>query len=199
MTITITTSVKLEPKNQSKLSTILGCTGSAFDQKIEKISSAAIEEYLMMILGDEIFSSINDIQVYRLSRIILQCFPDLLPNEVIVSHLFKITISKSRSLLHSTVSKYQYELDEAITNTICSLVRSVSKLTLKSGQSLLTINTNSRFFIELMNEKVASLDVTLPYITRRPFLAGVYEIQQSTYDALVKFCTTNKKKKSKNG
>jgi len=180
----INTSITLSQEDLKKLSTILKCSGKTFNDELEKISSAALEEYVMMVLGDEIFSSITDIQVYRLSRLILQCFKDFLPNEELVSRLFKITLSSSKSLLHAAASKYQYELENTIRRTICKLLKGVVTLLQPDETTILIINTNSRFFIELMNERIAGIDVTLPSITRRPRCTSSYEIQQDTFDAL---------------
>ena len=196
----INTSIALSTDNQKKLSTILKCSGKTFADELEKISSAALEEYVMMILGDEIFSSITDIQVYRLSRLILQCFKDFLPNEETVSRLFKITLSSSKSLLHAAASKYQYELENTIRRTICKLLKGVVKTPQPDGTFMLTINTNSRFFIELMNERIAGINVTLPSITRIPRRTSSYEIQQDTYDELsLAYCNKTIKVESSNG
>ena len=151
---------------------------------LENISSAALEEYIMMILGNKVFTSGTEIHVYRLCLLINRCFTDILPNEEMVSRIFQTTTTQSRSLLRSVVSKYQYVLGEIIRNTISKLVEDTEVLPSSEIETMLIINTNSRFFIELMNEKIASLDVTLPSVSLRPHCSASYQIQFNTYLAL---------------
>jgi hypothetical protein len=145
-----------------------------------------MEEYTGMILGKKSFTSGTEMRVYRLCLLIDRCFKKILPNEEMVSRIFQTTTTQSRALLRSVVSKYQYVLKKIINRTISKLVEDTKVLSPKKNEILLTINTNSRFFIEMMNEKIASLDVTLPSVSLRPHCSASYQIQLNTYRALCK-------------
>ena len=145
-----------------------------------------MEEYINMILGNKVFSSGTEIHVYRLCLLIDRCFTDILPNEEMVSRIFQTTTTQSRSLLRSVVSKYQYVLKDIINKTISKLVKDTEVLKPGELETMLIINTNSRFFIELMNEKIASLDVTLDPVSLRPHCSSSYQIKHKTYWALCK-------------
>jgi hypothetical protein len=179
----ITTSIALSSDEENQLTTILNCSKPNLKSTLENISSAALEEYIAMILGNKVFSSGTDMRAFRLCLLIDRCFTDTLPNEEMVSRIFQTTTTQSRALLRSVVSKYQYVLKEIINHTISKLVEDTEVTVLKTG-TLLIINTNSRFFIELMNEKIASLNVTLPSIQLRSDCTSSYSIKPSAYLAL---------------
>ncbi|NMC29547.1 MAG: hypothetical protein GYA45_05710 [Pelolinea sp.] len=182
----ITTSIALSSDEEKQLAAILNCSTTTFKKKLEAISSAAMEEYTKMILGSKVFSSGTDMRVYRLCLLIDRCFTNILPNEEMVSRIFQTTTTQSRALLRSVVSKYQYVLKEIINRTISKLVEDTIVLSSKKTEILLVINNNSRFFIDLINEKIAGLDVTLPSLSLRPHCSASYQIQLNTYRALCK-------------
>jgi hypothetical protein len=182
----ITTSIEISSDEKNQLSEIFNCSPANIETTLKTISSAAMEEYTGMILGKKSFTSGTEMRVYRLCLLIDRCFKKILPNEEMVSRIFQTTTTQSRALLRSVVSKYQYVLKKIINRTISKLVEDTKVLSPKKNEILLTINTNSRFFIEMMNEKIASLDVTLPSVSLRPHCSASYQIQLNTYRALCK-------------
>lgn len=182
----ITTSIALSSDEEKQLTAILNCSTTTFKKTLEAISSAAMEEYTKMILGSKVFSSGTDMRVYRLCLLIDRCFRNILPNEEMVSRIFQTTTTQSRALLRSVVSKYQYVLKEIINRTISKLVEETIVISPKKNEIFLAINNNSHFFIDLLNEKISSLDVTLPSVSLRPHCSASYQIQLNTYRALCK-------------
>ncbi len=182
----ITTSIEISSGEKNQLSEIFKCAPENIEKTLNIISSAAMEEYTNMILGKNSYQRGTDIREYRLFLLIKRFFTERLPNEEMVTRIFQTTTRQSRTLLRSVASKYQYELKSIINKTISGLVEDIEIVPSKKADSLFIINTNSRFFIELMNEKIANLNVTLPPIQLRLDCTSSYTIKKSAYLALSK-------------
>lgn len=181
----ITTSITLSSDEKNQLSEIFNCSPANIETTLKTISSAAMEEYTNMILGKKSLQRGTDIREYRLFLLIKRFFTERLPNEEMVTRIFQTTSTQSRTLLRSVASKYQYELKSIINKTISGLLEEIEVNVLKTG-TLLIINTHSRFFIELMNEKIASINVILPSVQLRGDCTSSYSIKPSAYLALCK-------------
>jgi hypothetical protein len=85
---------------------------------VAKYADAAAEEYIRMILGQRVFTRGQDIREYRLYLLVKHVFAGKLPTEQQICSLFQTTTTQSRALLRAVMSKYQYELQEAIYDTL---------------------------------------------------------------------------------
>lgn len=79
-----------------------------------------------MFIGQRVFTRGRDIQEYRLFLLIRGPFGNTIPDDQMVCDLFQTT-TQSRALVRSVMSKYQYELSQAIILTTgrCSSCLSV--------------------------------------------------------------------------
>jgi hypothetical protein len=110
-------------------------------------------------------------------------FGGRLPSEQQISDLFQTTTTQSRALLRAVMSKYQYELQDAIR---ASLRDELHRATQVQGSSEWLLTCDSENIIEALNREVVKIDGTLPQISKSRGTVGAYDILNSTYDALVR-------------
>ena len=122
----ITADLNLNQAEETQLTAILRVNPPAtLATIIAPYAKAAIEEYVRMFLGQKVFTRGSDIREYRLFILIRFAFNNFIPDEQFVCALFQCTLSQSRALLRAVMSKYQYDLSQAIEQTLIKTVRSV--------------------------------------------------------------------------
>jgi len=178
----IETKIELTPEEKKSLEGILNCDNTKLEQYINKFASASIEEYCRMILGQKVFTRFNDIREYRLFLIIKEVFNNRIPDDQIISDLFQTTPTESKSLARSIASKYQYELHDAILETLKEII---SKVTEKKGKYLFTLNSSTK--VEELNKILISIDGTLPKIKRDTDSVSQYIVEKSSYNKLKEY------------
>lgn len=174
-------SIELNADERRQLAAAIGSEESSLDANLEAYSKAALEEYVRMILGQRVLTRGQDIREYRLFLIIQQAFPGQLPTEQQISNLFQTTASQSRALLRAVMSKYQYELANVIQQTLADLLGTATKA---SEGDVWVLTVDSEGVIESLNRLLATIDGTLPHISRRRNSTTSYDIQPSAYDQL---------------
>jgi len=116
--VEIKAEINLSESDQADLKKILKAKDTKLEEILAPYASAAIEEFVTMILGQKVFSRGTDIHEYRLYLLIKHAFSYKIPTEQEVSDLFQSTASRSRSLIRAVMSKYQYLLKDAVENTL---------------------------------------------------------------------------------
>ncbi len=134
-----------------------------------------------MMLGQRVLTRGQDIREYRLSLLIRFVFGGRLPSDQQISALFQTTITQSRALLRAVMSKYQYELKDAIRATLRDELQRAQLQ--QSGEWLLTCDSEN--VIEAFNREIATVDGALPQVTRSRGTVGAYDIQASTHAVLL--------------
>jgi hypothetical protein len=170
-------------EERRQLAATLQCTVEALDGVLKAYTAAASEEYIRMILGQRVLTRGQDIREYRLSLLITHVFGGRLPSEQQISALFQTTTTQSRALLRAVMSKYQYELQDAIR---ASLRDELHKATRVQGTSEWLLTCDSENIIEALNREIVKVDGTLPQIRKSRGTVGAYDISNSTYDALMR-------------
>jgi len=132
-----------------------------------------------MFIGQRVFTRGADIQEYRLFLLIKEPFGNQIPDEQRVSDLFQTTASQSRSLIRSVMSKYQYELQDAISAT---LKRAVQAAEAESDDWTVTINSEN--IVEALNRVIGAIDGSLPQIEKKRGTVSYYVLRRSSYSAL---------------
>lgn len=171
----------LDEKQRKQLATTFGCKEADLDALIEKYGEAAKEEYLRMILGERVFTRGQDVREYRLYLLIKVVFDGRLPSEQQISSLFQTTTTQSRALLRAVMSKYQYELQKAIEQTLDDVLKLAKQ---KDGTGPWLVTVDSENVVEALNRRLAALNGTLPQIVRAKNMVTTYEIPASSYEAL---------------
>lgn len=172
----------LNSSERRQLATTLGCATETVSSKIKEITNAAQEEYLRMALGQRVFTRGQDIREYRLYLLIVHVFGGRLPTEQQISSLFQTTTTQSRALLRAVMSKYQYELQDAILNTLREKLEEARQDQNSDGY-LITIDSEN--VIEALNRRITAIDGTLPQISKARGTVSTYEIAASSYKSLV--------------
>jgi len=134
-----------------------------------------------MFLGERAFTRGADIQEYRLFLLIQHAFGSRIPGEVEVCRLFQTTSSRSRSLVRAVMSKYQYSLDGAITDTLRDVLESADVS--EAGRPVV-LAIHSANLVDELNRTLSAIDPSLPSVTRRKGSVSTYEIKRSSYSRL---------------
>jgi hypothetical protein len=149
------------------------------DAALQPFAQAAFEEYVRMMIGQRVFTRGSDIREYRLFLLIKHAFGHEFPDEQRVCDLFQTTASESRSLLRSVLSKYQYDLQGQVLETLKEIVKGAKK---ENGDHKIVIN--SRSIVEALNRMLAAEDGSLPPIEKKPSTVSTYLVKPSSYNRL---------------
>lgn len=172
----------LTEAERAQLAGTFECAPNEVDGRLDAYSTAATEEYVRMILGQRVFTRGQDVREYRLYLLIVNVFGGRLPTEQQVSALFQTTTTQSRALLRAVMSKYQYELQSAISSTLAEVLDSASQ---DEETKTWTITVDSENVVSALNRRLAAIDGTLPQVVRAKNMITTYEIANSAYQRLV--------------
>ncbi|MBK1702395.1 hypothetical protein [Thiococcus pfennigii] len=177
----VTATVDLSEQDQLELAKILGCNGGELPDKLRTYSSAALKEYISMFLGQRVFRRGSDINEFRLFLLVATVFDNRIPDEQEVCRLFQTSATESRALIRAVMSKYQYQLREAIDN---SIRRALDAAEQEDEHSPHVVTLNSHNVVEELNRTLAGIDGTLEQIRKKRGSVSTYEIAQSAYARL---------------
>jgi len=173
----------LNEEEREQMAAILRCSPGDVEQVFEPFRQAAEEEYVRMILGQRVFTRGTDVREYRLLLLIKSVYSPDLPTESQISSLFQTSATQSRSLLRAVLSKYQYELQHTITQTLRRVLKdAVVDPNDPRGRLVVIDNEN---VITLLNRRVAILDGKLTPITRLTSSVTTYTVSPNTYGRLL--------------
>jgi hypothetical protein len=174
--------MELNIDETKQLAATFGCEETNLDSQIAKYSAAAQEEYVRMILGQRVFTRGRDILEYRLYLLIKNVFDGRLPSDQQISSLFQTTTTQSRGLLRAVMSKYQYELQDAIRGTLREVLRT-ARNDPNSDDHLIIVDSEN--VIESLNRQIIAIDGTLRQVTKLRNSASTYVIAADSYTELV--------------
>jgi len=97
--------------------------------------------------------------------------------------LFQIPSSRSRGLIRSVMSKFQHELKPAIDGTLKNVVIS-AVIDENEGDNKRIVVINSENLVEELNRIIASVDGTLPPVSKKRGMVSTYQIMASSYITL---------------
>lgn len=160
----VSLNLELDKDDEKGLAIILGCKPEELPQHLSSYGKAALCEYITMFLGQKVFRRGTDILEYRLFLLIQNALEGQIPDEQMVSNLFQTTATESRSLIRSVMSKYQYQLRNAIDESIKSILRNATK---DNDDDQYIVVVNSFNLIAEMNSVLAEIDGSLPPITKK--------------------------------
>lgn len=186
-TFTLNFDLKLSEEEERLLRNILGDIDpqKTFDEILSDFGKASFEEYYRMFLGQKVFTRGSDFQEYRLFLIIKRALENDIANEELVSSLFQLTASQSRSLIRSVLSKYQYELHDAIENTLIKVLQNAQDVPSSGGRtSEYTIDVRNKSIVSELNQLLGNIDGNLPQITQKRGTYSTYIVSVASYRAL---------------
>lgn len=173
--------MNLTRSEKAQLAATLGCEVKDLPEKLRLFGRAATEEYERMILGQRVFTRGSDMREYRLFLLITNVFNEL-PDERTISRLFQTTTTQSRGLLRAVMSKYQYELQTAIRETLEATMRSAGRNPSEPDSWNITIDSEN--VIEALNREISAIDGTLPQISRARGTVSTFDVPNSSYEQL---------------
>jgi hypothetical protein len=180
--------LNLTPENEAELAQVLGCSPAQLSARLAPYASAALTEYVMMFLGQKVFTRGSDIREYRLLLLIQEVMENSIPDEALVSRLFQSTTSESRVLLRAVMSKYQSQSHGAAEQSIRAVLEK-AKPDSEGGPWLITIDNT--IIVEHLNRALVEADGTLEKVGKHGHSVSTYEVTPASFNAL---CTTFKVK-----
>lgn len=170
--------IELSSDDERELADILGCAPEELADELSSYATAALREHVAMFLGQRVFTRGSDLLEYRLLLLIEYAFEGRVPEVQEVCNLFQLTSSSGRSLIRAVMSKYQYQLKDAIAATMSSLLDSAEVDDQRSCVTLAVHNTN---FVEELNAELADIDTSMAPVQRRRGSVSTYELQPASY------------------
>jgi hypothetical protein len=137
-----------------------------------------------MFLGQKVFTRGSDTREFRLFLLIREAFNNQIPDEQKVCGLFQCSATQARSLIRAVMSKYQYELHDAIEATLANTVKRVVKD--QAGDLVVIINNEN--VVDALNRVIASIDGSLPQVAKKKGIVSTYELKSSSYKKLCEHC-----------
>ena len=134
-----------------------------------------------MFLGQKVFTRGSDLLEYRLLLLTEHAFEGRIPDVQEVCNLFQMTSSGGRSLIRAVMSKYQYQLRDAIQATMSCLLDSAEVDADRTCVSLAVHNTN---LVDDLNGALTDIDTSLPPVQKKRGSVSTYELQPSSYHRL---------------
>jgi hypothetical protein len=171
----------LSAEELKQLAGILGAKSSELSNRLQPFVKAAAQEYVQMFLGQKVFTRGSDTREFRLFLLIHEAFDNKIPDEQQVCDLFQCSTTQARALIRAVMSKYQYDLQEAIVGTIKDRIKHVTE---GDGDTWAVIINNENV-VDAMNRDLASIDGSLPQVARKKNTVSTYELKNSSY---VKLC-----------
>lgn len=160
---------------------VLGCqSDQELQEKLTCISRAAVYEYLEMLLGKQLPTRANEMRERRLFLLLKHYFLARIPSEAEVSSMFQLTESDSRSLLRNVRTKFRFELEDELLNTIRATLESASQH--NGGNYRVVISSEN--ILEELKQKVSVIAGELDQIQKVKNSAGVYVIPEDTFNRL---------------
>jgi hypothetical protein len=173
--------LNLAPQEEAELARVLRCKPADLAMKLAPYASAALTEYVMMFLGQKVFTRGSDLREYRLPLLIQQVFGNHIPDEAPVSRLFQTRSSESRALLRAVMSKYQSQSHNAAESSIKDVLAG-AKADSKEGPWLMTVDNT--IIVEHLNRALAEADGTLDRVIRHGNSISTYEAKPSSFKKL---------------
>ena len=173
--------INLSEEECVQLARILNCEPQHLASRLAPYASASLEEYVRMFLGQKVFTRGSDFREYRLLLLIEHAFDHEIPDEQAICSRFQTTVTQARSLVRSVMSKYQYELSNAIDRSLRKVLAASVHSEEEEGY-LITVDSES--IIHALNRVLASIDGTLPPIVRRRNTVSTYIVKPSSRECL---------------
>jgi hypothetical protein len=175
--------LNLTQDDEAELSRVLGCKPAELGTVLAPYATAALLEYVMMFLGQKVFTRGSDIREYRLLLLIQQVLGNHIPDEAQVSRLFQSTTSESRALLRAVMSKYQSQSHGAAEQSIRDILVK-AKPDADGGPWLITVDNT--IIVEHLNRALAEADGTLEKVARHGISVSTYEVTPASFISLCK-------------
>lgn len=173
--------IDLSATDQDALAAALGCTTAQLPQRLPGHARAALGEYVEAYVGRRAFSRGSDILEHRLALLIEHAFDNKIPRESDVARLFQSTLTSTRSLLRTTLSKYRFQLKDA---TSGSAKTALDAAVWNAEDQRFRIELKASNLFDVLNQRLAAADGKKEPIVRVPESSTIYSVRPATYALL---------------
>jgi len=178
--VKIEVDIPLNADESKQLAGILGVKVGDLGKALQPFAKSATDEYVRMFLGQRVFTRGRDALEFRLFLLIRGAFRNKIPDEKHVCALFQCSPTQARSLIRAVMAKYQYDLSEAIHDTLTETVGQISR----DNEDKLSVTINSENLVDALNIALASIDGSLPQVSKKKGTVSTYEVKESSYEKL---------------
>ena len=155
-----------------------------FSKALQKVVHAALSEYKEMFLGIGLPSRADEIQQHRLFYLIKHYFEDRLPSEAEVSSMFQLTQSRSKNLIRLVMTRFHYDLEMEIKNTLKKTIRK-AELNDKGTEYRVIIQSDN--VLEELNRIIAVEAPRFDPVRKVRNMSRTYSISEDSYEVLCKY------------
>ncbi len=160
---------------------------SEFRESLNQIVLAALDEYRDMLLHKGMPSRSDEIREYRLYYLIKRYFCGFIPDELEVSRLFQLPLTRARNLILYVLTRFRYDLTEEIHNTLQDIVQSAEHL--RTGEmEEYRVFIGSENMVDELNRIIAtSGGLRYQQLTKVRGESNLYAITVDSYDVLARY------------
>lgn len=174
--------LELDDEEKSQVSDIINSEDEEeLSEDLSPFMRAAAEEYIRMFLGQKKFTRGRDIIEYRLFLLIKHVFKERIPDEQTVCDLFQVKDTKARSLIRSVMSKYQYDLDKRIEDSITRAIENAEKDENDESQYILDIDKS---LADEINGLLTKIDRSSSQVKKKRNTTSSYLLKESSKEKL---------------
>jgi len=152
-----------------------------FERALTRVTRAALREYRDMFLGQGLPSRVNEIREHRLYYLIKEYFVDQIPSELQVSALFQLPERRSRSLILYVLTRFRYQLEVEIRNTLTSVIQAAQEI--NDGEEYRVV-IDSENVVEELNRIIAQEGAIFPRLEKVRGQVNTYRILPDSFEAL---------------
>ncbi len=178
--LNINISFQINEEDKNLLADILGVNQNQLSEALKSHAVSALEEYINMYLGKNVYTRGSDMQENKLYLMIKNNVFNGIPTEKEVSKFFQTTIGQSRRLLRAVNTKYQYKLRK---DFLEKLKEKIKESTFEEGDYELFVD--SKFLLEELDILVSSLGGDLAPIKKKRDTSSIYIIPNDTYNKII--------------
>jgi len=179
ITIQLTNDLLDETEIQ-KLMTLFNCqSDEEFNLALKNVILAALTEYKEMLLGKGLPTRADEIKQHRLFHLVKHYFQGVMPTEAEVSSMFQLTETESRALIRNVRTRFRYQLEVEIMNTLQQTL-----LSAEFNEDKYHVVIQSDNVLEELNRVVSTNAPKLDPITKVRGSARKYQISEDTYELL---------------
>lgn len=170
---------------QDDLTLIKDCLGLTTQQELEialsKLCKASFMEYVKMFKEKGLPTRADEVQQERLFFLLNHYFENHLPSESLISSIFQLTTSQSRTLLRNTKSRYRTKISNFIKRTLLETLDSALRANDDAPYEFICTSPST---VEELNSIVSQKGPTLEPIAKIKGLASKYTCSPDTYNLL---------------
>jgi hypothetical protein len=152
-----------------------------FAEAVGKVVLAALDEYRDMFLGMGLPSRASEIREFRLFYLIKRFFNGRIPDELEVSNMFQLPESRSKNLILYVLSRFRFNLEEEILNTLRQIIAEAEKV---SDGVEYRVFIGSKNMVDEFDRIIARAGVRFRRLTKIRGESNMYAIAPDSFNVI---------------